>query len=75
MKLIVRTNKLRLIIPAPRFLLKTRFAYNRIKENLNIEDYNEYKNLIKLLNQYIKVNGHFTLLEVDSKEAYVKITI
>lgn len=87
MRIIIRVDKdreksLRFSFILPTSLVKTKwiwkFAIKSADENKQEEIIQARKFVLygyKALKKYIKENGHFTLVEVMSEDAYVKIRV
>ena len=80
MKIIIKRNsKKKLTFHVPLVLMKSKSFLLMISKNINEDDKKNIKiipTLYKDVKKYIKSNGHFTLLEVDSNQGdKVKIII
>ena len=80
MKIIIKRNsKKKLTFRVPLVLMKSKSFLLMISKNINEDDKKNIKlitTLYKDVKKYIKSNGHFTLLEVDSDQGdKVKIII
>lgn len=76
-RVINKKDKINIRLILPNSMLKTKFITNTITKHSN---HNIHKKTIskmyKILKDYIKENGHFTLVEVESKDGtYVKIRV
>ena len=72
MKIIIeRNSKKKLSFHVPLILMKSKSFLLMISKNINEDDKKNIKlipTLYKDVKKYIKSNGHFTLLEVDSNQ-------
>lgn len=76
-KVISSEDKVRVNLLVPTSLIKSPIVINSIKKYSGIEiDPKIFKNMYRVLKEYIKENGHFNLVEVNSKEGdYIKIRV
>ena len=83
MKIKIRVNdeetnkKIRLTLFLPTFLIKSNIIWKNIK-TIN-DDYQVLQSSVRkgyqALKEYIKKEGHFNLIEVNSKDAYIIIRV
>ena len=65
-------------IHLPLDLIKSNFVWNQIAsktQDSNLPAAIPGKEIYRFLKSYIKENGHFTVVDVDTKDAKVKIVI
>ena len=76
-KVISKEDKVKINLVLPNSLIKSKMVINSIEKygNVNLDkDIGEKMYLI--IKEYIKENGHFNLVEVESKDGtYVKIRL
>ena len=74
MKIKVLNEGKKIYLFLPLFFIKFKIIRNSIPE-----EYKEYRDILpviyKELRKYVKENGHFTFVEVESNDTYVKIVI
>ena len=76
-KVISKEEKVRINLVLPTSLIKSKIILNKIKKYSGVDlDINTFKNMYKVLKDYIKENGHFNLVEVISNDGeYIKIRV
>ena len=76
-RVINKKDKVNINLSLPSSMLKTKFITNAITKNSSDDiDKKTISKLYKILREFIKENGHFTLVEVESKDGtYVKISV
>lgn len=69
-------------ISLPNFLIKSKLLWKQIIKHVDDESLKDIahsieigKKLYKAIKNYIKLNGHFVFLEVQTKDTFVKIII
>ena len=72
-----KDEKINILLFFPLWVIKTKLVASLInnygKVDINKEDINNMYNIIK---EYIKENGHFTMVEVETEDGtYVKIRV
>lgn len=74
MKIIVKQNKVKFSLYFPLFFLKSAAFNNLITKNKKIQiSFNPY--YYRILKKYVKENGHFDIIEIESKEEKITIRI
>ena len=76
-RVVNKKDKVNIRLSFPSSILKTKLVTKNIfknsKENIDKETISK---MYKILKEYIKENGHFTLVEVVSKDGtYIKISV
>lgn len=76
-RIINKKDKVNIKLTLPNSMLKTKLVTNNITKHSNKDiDRKTISDMYKILKDYIKENGHFTLVEVESKDGtYVKIIV
>ena len=76
-KVISKEEKVKINIVLPTSLIKSKIILNKIKKYSGVDlDINTFKNMYKVLKDYIKENGHFNLVEVITNDGeYIKIRV
>lgn len=76
-KVISKEEKVRINLVLPTSLIKSKIILNKIKKYSGVDlDINTFKNMYKVLKDYIKENGHFNLVEVITNDGeYIKIRV
>ena len=76
-KVISKEEKVKINLVLPTSLIKSKIILNKIKEYSGVDlDINTFKNMYKVLKDYIKENGHFNLVEVITNDGeYIKIRV
>jgi hypothetical protein len=77
-KIINKEEKVRINLVLPNYFIKSKITSSSIKKYAGNDLFskNLMKKMYKVIKEYIKENGHFTLLEVESKDGtYVKIRL
>ena len=76
-RIINKKDKINIKLTLPNSMLKTKLVTNAITKNSSDDiDKKTISKLYKILREFIKENGHFTLVEVESKDGtYVKIIV
>lgn len=73
MKITVKQNKVKFSLYFPLFFLKSAAFNNLITKNEKIQiSFNSYYRIFK---KYVKENGHFDIIEIESKEAKITIRV
>ena len=74
-KVISPEEKVKINISIPTVLIKSRLVLNSINKYAGVDiDADIFRKMYKSLRSYIKENGHFNLVEVNSKDGnYIKI--
>ena len=73
MKITVKQNKVKFSLYFPLFFLKSAEFTNLITKNEEIQI--SFKPYYRILKKYIKENGHFDIIEIESKEAKITIRV
>lgn len=73
MKITVKQNKVKFNLYFPLFFLKSAAFTNLITKNEEIQI--SFKPYYRILKKYIKENGHFDIIEIESKEAKITIRV
>lgn len=73
MKITVKQNKVKFSLYFPLFFLKSAAFTNLITKNEEIQI--SFKPYYRILKKYIKENGHFDIIEIESKEAKITIRV
>lgn len=68
-------EKVKINISIPNILIKSKLVLNSINKYAGVNiDSDIFRKMYKSLRSYIKENGHFNLVEVNSKDGnYIKI--
>ena len=76
-KVISKEEKVKINLVLPTSLIKSKIILNKIKEYSGVDlDINTFKNMYKVLKDYIKDNGNFNLVEVITNDGeYIKIRV
>ena len=76
-KVISKEEKVKINLVLPTSLIKSKIILNKIKNYSKVDlDLNIFKNMYKVLKDYIKENGHFNLVEVITNDGeYIKIRV
>lgn len=76
-KVISPEDKVKINLIIPTSLIKSKILLNEIKKHSGVDlDVTVFKKMYKSLKEYIKENGHFNLVEVNSKDGeYIKIRV
>ncbi|MBE6143604.1 MAG: hypothetical protein E7177_06460 [Erysipelotrichaceae bacterium] len=76
-KVISKEEKVKINLVLPTSLIKSKIILNKIKKYSGVDlDINTFKNMYKVLKDYIKENGHFNLVEVITNDGeYIKIRV
>ena len=74
-KVISPEEKVKINISIPNILIKSKLVLNSINKYAGVNiDSDIFRKMYKSLRSYIKENGHFNLVEVNSKDGnYIKI--
>lgn len=74
-KVISPEEKVKINISIPNILIKSKLVLNSINKYAGVDiDCDIFRKMYKSLRSYIKENGHFNLVEVNSKDGnYIKI--
>ncbi len=75
MKIVVKADHTRLRFWVPNALLNEKVIRIFTKDAVPPELLGQIKELRRALKAYVKANGHFTLVEITSHDAYVKISV
>ena len=73
MKITVKQNKVKFNLYFPLFFLKSAAFTNLITKNEEIQI--SFKPYYRVLKKYVKENGHFDIIEIESKEAKITIRV
>ena len=76
-KVISKEEKVKINLVLPTSLIKSKIILNKINKYSRVDlDMNTFKNMYKVLKDYIKENGHFNLVEVITNDGeYIKIRV
>ena len=76
-KVISKEDKVKINLVLPNSLIKSKMIINSIEKYGNVNlDKDIGKKMYLIIKEYIKENGHFNLVEVESKDGtYVKIRL
>lgn len=76
-KVISPEEKVKINISIPTILIKSKLVLNNINKYAGVDiDVDIFRKMYKSLRTYIKENGHFNLVEVNSKDGnYIKIRV
>jgi hypothetical protein len=73
MKITVKQNKVKFSLYFPLFFLKSAAFNNLITKNKKFQiSFNPYYRILK---KYVKENGHFDIIEIESKEEKITIRV
>ena len=71
-----KDTKFPIVIALPNFLINNKTAIKILLDKGNVKLPQEVvENLIKLINDYVKSHGHFTLVEVESSDTKISVTL
>ena len=71
-----KDSKFPIVIALPNFLINNKTAIKILLDKGNVKLPQEVvENLIKVINDYVKSHGHFTLVEVESSNTKISVTL
>lgn len=70
-----KENNYKLVIFLPTSLIKTKIFWSFINNESIKEAYHLARITYKLLKNYIKENGHFTLVDIQSENGLIEIKV
>lgn len=69
-------TKFPIVIAIPNFLINNKTAIKMILDKGNVKLPQEVvEKLIRVINDYVKSHGHFTLVEVESSDTKISVTL
>ena len=69
-------TKFPIVIALPNFLINNKTAIKMILDKGNVKLPQEVvEKLIRVINDYVKSHGHFTLVEVESSNTKISVTL
>ena len=69
-------TKFPIVIALPNFLINNKTAIKMILDKGNVKLPQEVvEKLIRVINDYVKSHGHFTLVEVESFDTKISVTL
>ena len=69
-------TKFPIVIALPNFLINNKTAIKMILDKGNVKLPQEVvEKLIRVINDYVKSQGHFTLVEVESSDTKISVTL
>ena len=69
-------TKFPIVIALPNFLINNKTAIKILLDKGNVKLSQEVvEKLIRVINDYVKSHGHFTLVEVESSDTKISVTL